>query len=420
MAPLPSRSVPDSFMPVDDLHPWMPALAENPYPWYADLREHDPVHYSPSLDAWFVTRYDDVVRVLRSPEEFSSSAILAPMGPLRGRPADRRGFIGARPGSVALPDHRRSARPHPAPAHGEPALHTVGDRRARAIHVRAITELVDDLIAASARGEADLIGQLGEPAPAPRDRGHARRRRRPRSRVPRMVERDDPRRARRARPRDATGHDARDDRLPRRDDRGAPGENPRDDLISMLVTGAEPLDAQELLDVHRGAPHRRERDDHQPDRERDARALGPPRPALRGSSTSRRSCPSFVEEVLRYDPPVQALSRRTTRDGRRRRCHHPRRTNVCTCSTASANRDASTSPTPIVPTSTVIRATTSRSAAASTSASAPRWPASRRRVGDGDAARHGSGRSGRRARSSASPLPRTRALRCSGASRASR
>ena len=34
---------------------------DDPYPLLAWLREHDPVHFSPRLDAWIVTRYDDVL-----------------------------------------------------------------------------------------------------------------------------------------------------------------------------------------------------------------------------------------------------------------------------------------------------------------------------------------------------------------------
>ena len=45
-----------------------PALLEarsDPFPLYRRLREEDPVHWSKALDAWVLTRYDDVVAVLR-------------------------------------------------------------------------------------------------------------------------------------------------------------------------------------------------------------------------------------------------------------------------------------------------------------------------------------------------------------------
>lgn len=46
-------------------------LRADPYPYYKRLREEDPVHWSEALDAWVLTRYDDVVAVLQDPR-FSS------------------------------------------------------------------------------------------------------------------------------------------------------------------------------------------------------------------------------------------------------------------------------------------------------------------------------------------------------------
>src|SRR5277367_399946 len=42
-----------------------PDVLANPYPLYCRLRTEDPVHWDPYLHSWVVTRYDDVVRVLR-------------------------------------------------------------------------------------------------------------------------------------------------------------------------------------------------------------------------------------------------------------------------------------------------------------------------------------------------------------------
>ena len=42
-------------------------MQADPYPLYKRLREEDPVHWSEALDAWVLTRYDDVVAVLRDP-----------------------------------------------------------------------------------------------------------------------------------------------------------------------------------------------------------------------------------------------------------------------------------------------------------------------------------------------------------------
>ncbi len=48
-------------------NPSLPEVQADPYPFYKRLREQDPVHWSEALDAWVLTRYDDVEAVLRDP-----------------------------------------------------------------------------------------------------------------------------------------------------------------------------------------------------------------------------------------------------------------------------------------------------------------------------------------------------------------
>ena len=55
-----------------DLFAWMApsapvdrALWANPYPLFHRARNEDPVHYSPSFDAWFLSRYEDVISAAR-------------------------------------------------------------------------------------------------------------------------------------------------------------------------------------------------------------------------------------------------------------------------------------------------------------------------------------------------------------------
>src|SRR6516165_5506447 len=58
--------------------PFDPAFQADPYPWYERLRTEDPVHlldvHLPGLELpglWLLTRYDDVVAVLRD-DRFSA------------------------------------------------------------------------------------------------------------------------------------------------------------------------------------------------------------------------------------------------------------------------------------------------------------------------------------------------------------
>ena len=45
----------------------------DPFPLYAALREHDPVHHVPDGDFWVLTRHRDVLAAVRDPETFSSA-----------------------------------------------------------------------------------------------------------------------------------------------------------------------------------------------------------------------------------------------------------------------------------------------------------------------------------------------------------
>ena len=53
-------------------NPLSPRVYLNPYPKYAQLRVKDPVHWSPLMDAWVVTRYAHVDAILRDHKRFSN------------------------------------------------------------------------------------------------------------------------------------------------------------------------------------------------------------------------------------------------------------------------------------------------------------------------------------------------------------
>ena len=70
-------------------NPFVPSYKKNPYLQLDRLRAGDPVHRSDALQAWIVTRYEDVLRVMRDPETFSSDARKAG-GPLATALAEQR------------------------------------------------------------------------------------------------------------------------------------------------------------------------------------------------------------------------------------------------------------------------------------------------------------------------------------------
>ncbi|MCH8849437.1 MAG: cytochrome P450 [Chloroflexi bacterium] len=48
-----------------EYNPWSPEAVANPYPMFKQLREQNPIQRMEVLDGWVLTRYDDVVRVLK-------------------------------------------------------------------------------------------------------------------------------------------------------------------------------------------------------------------------------------------------------------------------------------------------------------------------------------------------------------------
>ena len=60
-------------MDVHLFNPLHPDFRRDPHPCFHRLRREDPVHYSPLLRIWIVTRYADVVAALRDPSMSSNT-----------------------------------------------------------------------------------------------------------------------------------------------------------------------------------------------------------------------------------------------------------------------------------------------------------------------------------------------------------
>jgi len=55
------------------LDPYDYAFQEDPYPVYAWLREHEPLHHNPELDLWALSRHGDIGEALRTEGTYSNS-----------------------------------------------------------------------------------------------------------------------------------------------------------------------------------------------------------------------------------------------------------------------------------------------------------------------------------------------------------
>ena len=75
-----------------DFRPDAPAFLADPFPLYRRLRAEDPVHWSPRLKSWVLTRYDDVRQVLLD-REVSSDRLRPFFATLPGEEAARIGQI---------------------------------------------------------------------------------------------------------------------------------------------------------------------------------------------------------------------------------------------------------------------------------------------------------------------------------------
>jgi pimeloyl-[acyl-carrier protein] synthase len=134
-------------------------LLENPYPRYRALRSQDPVHYSRLARGWVLTRYEDVATVLRDPR-FSVERSRAFAGPEGAEPADGFGIFFETLSRTILfedpPDHTR-LRALVSKAFTPRAVEALRPR---------IQELVEGLLdAARARGRMDAIRDLAIPLP---------------------------------------------------------------------------------------------------------------------------------------------------------------------------------------------------------------------------------------------------------------
>src|SRR5688572_1633434 len=56
-----------------EFNPFFGAQLADPYPVYDRARREEPVLFSQVLQMWYVTRYDDIVSVIRDPAGFSSA-----------------------------------------------------------------------------------------------------------------------------------------------------------------------------------------------------------------------------------------------------------------------------------------------------------------------------------------------------------
>lgn len=317
------------------------AHLQNPYPLFARARQEEPVFWSPVVNAWVITRYEDVRAVLRDWQTFSSANATRPVNPLPqptlevmrgGIPMDMPGI-----GNSDGEDHRRQR----APVARRLSTAAVD---AAAPFIRQRAEALMDAFAADRHVE--VMDRYAHPLPLA---------------VIAHLCGLDPEEAEIAYAGSYRGNQVRFDRIPEPERTAnahafvafhqlcqrlvqARHAAPRDDLISEVVTDVAPGDgplstaqvnrAAQILMVTVLAGH--------------VTTSGVIGSALRHLLTHRDQwellcrqpelIPNAVEEVVRYDSPTTAFYRVTTRDVTLGGRQLPAGTEILVCFSA-ANRD---------------------------------------------------------------------------------
>lgn len=126
-----------------EFNPFLPEVVENPFPYYSYLRQHAPVYQVPGVGFWVVSRYDDVLSLLRNPQLFASNLFAGVAGDLNPFPPEAPGLLDTNP-----PVHTRLRKL---------VNRAFTPRRVASLESR-MREIVQDLIEPlAARGECDLV-----------------------------------------------------------------------------------------------------------------------------------------------------------------------------------------------------------------------------------------------------------------------
>ena len=143
-------------------NPRSPEFRANPYPTYEYLRSHDPIYYRPERKDWVLTRYADIVEVLKNPSFGRSQQGLANL--MTAKQEQIHKFLSLRQESQRLmklwlvlrnpPDHTRIRQLLRSP---------FTPSRIQTLRSR-IQAQVDDLIErVKERGKMDIMGDLAYP-----------------------------------------------------------------------------------------------------------------------------------------------------------------------------------------------------------------------------------------------------------------
>src|SRR5579872_6408296 len=143
----------------EEFNPFVGQQLADPYAFYARARREEPVFFSPMLRMWYVTRYDDVAKVLNDPARYSSAdAVSVPLNfTPETQEAIRTSFLSQSTLTNNDPPSHTRIRRIVNKAFTERQVHEME------MSVRSIaTDLIDRF---AGRGHAEFIGEFSFPLP---------------------------------------------------------------------------------------------------------------------------------------------------------------------------------------------------------------------------------------------------------------
>jgi cytochrome P450 len=138
-----------------EFDPFRGAYQADPAVALAEARRNEPVFYSPVLDYWVVTRYNDVKEIFKNPDLFSAAITLEQVTPISDEALDILDAGDFAPGPTIVNEDE--------PIHGERrrALFQPFEQDSVALLEPRIREVINNYIDRfAARGEADLVDDL--------------------------------------------------------------------------------------------------------------------------------------------------------------------------------------------------------------------------------------------------------------------
>ena len=149
-----------------DLHPFSDEVTADPFRWYKQLRDENPVVRLRNPDLFVVTGYEELLEVLRLPDPFSSQLGYRALGAgyLRGG-EDTSDVMGVDQGEMRMlistdpPEHTRIRRLL-SRAFTPRAINELEPRLREVLH-----DMVEDVLANAREGNADLVRDLAAPFP---------------------------------------------------------------------------------------------------------------------------------------------------------------------------------------------------------------------------------------------------------------